>query len=109
MAKFILIAALCILSAALTKAAFNKEEAIKTFMTRAEECRGEAGAADCKCGFSCSKYNIILLYLKYLIFHSRHSGPDHKISCRRQGGQMHALLHYEEIWCGACVLLISFQ
>lgn len=48
MAKFILFAAFCILSAAVSKAAFNKEEAIKTFMTRAEECRGEVGAADCE-------------------------------------------------------------
>nr|QKN21094.1 odorant-binding protein [Bactrocera correcta] len=46
MAKFILFAALCILSAAVSKAAFNKEEAVKNFMTKAEECRGEVGAAD---------------------------------------------------------------
>ncbi|XP_049311677.1 general odorant-binding protein 28a-like [Bactrocera dorsalis] len=46
MAKLILFAALCILSAAVSKAAFNKEEAIKNFMTKAEECRGEVGAAD---------------------------------------------------------------
>nr|AKI29004.1 odorant binding protein 28a [Bactrocera dorsalis] len=46
MAKLILFAALCILSAAVSNAAFNKEEAIKNFMTKAEECRGEVGAAD---------------------------------------------------------------
>ncbi|XP_017469008.1 PREDICTED: general odorant-binding protein 28a-like [Rhagoletis zephyria] len=45
MAKLVLIGAFCILNAAVSKAAFNKEEAIKNFMTNVEECRGEVGAA----------------------------------------------------------------
>nr|UZH23345.1 odorant binding protein 28a [Anastrepha ludens] len=43
MAKLILIAIFCVLSGTLSKA-FNKEEAIKQFVTRMEECREEVGA-----------------------------------------------------------------
>ncbi|XP_054729476.1 general odorant-binding protein 28a-like [Anastrepha obliqua] len=44
MAKLILIAIFCVLSGTLSEA-FNREEAIKKFMTRLGECRQEVGAA----------------------------------------------------------------
>ncbi|XP_067634939.1 general odorant-binding protein 28a-like [Eurosta solidaginis] len=45
MAKLIFVATICILSATVSQA-FNKEEAVKELMKKAENCKGEVGASD---------------------------------------------------------------